>query len=123
MKKKLFIAFGAGLFVLAISLLLAEKGHLLALIILFPSFLLAFDANATLAGILASVQFPLYYYLITIGNSKIKKIKIISGVLLVHLIIMYLVINKKNAKTAFLPTSLEQHYSWQINSPSILTHN
>lgn len=114
MKKKLFIAFGAGLLVLALSLLLAEKGHLLALIILFPSFLLAFDTNATLAGILASVQFPLYFYLQSIGNSKIKKIQILSIILLVHLIMMYFVINKKNTKTVFLPASLEQHYSFQL---------
>ena len=118
MKKKLFIAFGAGLFVLAISLLLAENGHLLALIILFPSFLLAFDTNATLAGILASVQFPLYYYLITIGNSKIKKIKIISGVLLVHLIFMYFVISKKNTKTTFTHPWHKEWAAWQVNSAS-----
>jgi hypothetical protein len=117
MKKKLFIAFGAGLFVLAISLLLAENGHLLALIILFPSFLLAFDTNATLAGILASVQFPLYYYLQAIGNSKIKKIQIISGVLLVHLIIMYFVIGKQNTKTTFTYPSYKDYSSWQDNAP------
>lgn len=117
MKKKLFISFGAGLFVLAISLLLAENGHLLALIILFPSFLLAFDTNATLAGILASVQFPLYYYLQTIGNSKIKKIQIISGVLLVHLIIMYFVIGKQNTKTTFTYPSYKEYSSWQVNAP------
>ena len=121
MKKKLFIAFGAGLFVLALSLLLAENGHLLALIILFPSFLLAFDANATLAGILASVQFPLYYYLQTIGNSKIKKIQIISGILLVHLIIMYFVIGKQHTKTTFLHTSLKEYSIWQVNATSTQT--
>ena len=121
MKKKLFIAFGAGLFVLALSLLLAENGHLLALIILFPSFLLAFDANATLAGILASVQFPLYYYLQTIGNSKIKKIQIISGILLVHLIIMYFVIGKQHTKTTFLHTSLKEYPIRQVNAASTQT--
>ena len=121
MKKKLFIVFGAGLFVLALSLWLAQHGHLLSLILLFPSFLLAFDTNATLAGILASVQFPLYYYLQAIGNSKIKKIQIISGVLLVHLIIIYFVISKQNTKTTYIHTSLKEYPIRQVNAASTQT--
>lgn len=91
MKKTFIIIFVIALAVLIGSLYAAEKGILLPLILLFPSYLLTV-ANTTVAGLVASVQFPLYYYASTFGNTKKKKLLIVLITILAHLLMVNAVI-------------------------------
>jgi hypothetical protein len=88
MKKKLLLVFVIGLALLIGCLLIANKGMLLPLIILFPSYLATADMDGTLAGILGTAQFPVYYYLSTLAKNKKQRMYIIGAIILVHLLVM-----------------------------------
>jgi hypothetical protein len=92
MKKKMWIIFGAGLALLLICILLAGKGYLLPLILLFPSYIIIVDNNDTLAGLVAVLQFPVYIYLISLGNTRNRKLLIGGAILLIHLLLIRVVI-------------------------------
>ena len=92
MKKKMWIIFGAGLALLLICIFMAGKGILLPLILLFPSHIIILKTNDTLAGLVAVLQFPLYIYLISLGNTKNRKLLIGGAILLVHLLMIRYVI-------------------------------
>ena len=88
----MWIIFGAGLALLLICILLAGKGYLMPLILLFPSHIIILKNNDTLAGLVAVLQFPLYIYLISLGNTKNRKLMIGGAILLVHLLLIRYVI-------------------------------
>ena len=60
LRKKIWIIFGAGLVLLIICIFLAGKGYLMPMILLFPSYIVIYDFNDTLAGIAACIQVPVY---------------------------------------------------------------
>ncbi|MBC7849643.1 MAG: hypothetical protein H7Y31_07900 [Chitinophagaceae bacterium] len=88
MKKRLLVPFFIGLVLLFACLLLADKGYLLPLILLFPSFTLLADYNDTFAGIASTVQFPLYYYFITMGKTTRRRWMIFGVILFLHLLMV-----------------------------------
>jgi hypothetical protein len=94
-RKKLWIIFGTGLALLILCIFLAGKGYLMPLILLFPSYLVLFNINDTLAGIAACIQVPVYLYLISLGKTKNRKLLIGGAILLVHLLLIRAVINNK----------------------------
>lgn len=95
LRKKIWIIFGVGLALLILCIFLAGKGYLMPLILLFPSYLALFEFNDTLAGIAACIQVPVYIYLISLGKTKNRKLLIGGAILLVHLLLIRAVINKK----------------------------
>ena len=80
------------------------------LILLFPSYLFLFDINDTLAGIAACIQVPVYIYLISLGKTKNRKLLIGGALLLVHLLLIRAVINKKKpiANSTFKISSISK---------------
>jgi hypothetical protein len=94
-RKKLWIIFGVGLALLILCIFLAGKGYLMPLILLFPSYIVLFDFNDTIAGIVACIQVPVYVYLISLGKTKNRKLLIGGAILLVHLLLIRAVINNK----------------------------
>lgn len=95
-RKKLWIIFGTGLALVILCIFLADKGYLMPLILLFPSYILLFDFNDTIAGIVACMQVPVYVYVISLGKTKNRKLLIGGALLLVHLLLIRAVINKKD---------------------------
>ena len=95
LRKKRWIIFGTGLALLILCILLAGKSYLMPLILLFPSYLVLFDINDTLAGIAACIQVPVYVYLVSLGKTKNRKLLIGGAILLVHLLLIRTVINNK----------------------------
>ncbi len=93
--KKRLLILGGGIVLLILSIFLAGNGFLMPLILLFPSYILLYDFNDTLAGIAACIQVPVYFYLISFGKTKNRRILISGALLLIHLFMIRAVINKK----------------------------
>lgn len=74
---------------------MAGKGKLLPAILLFPSYLLMYPYNDTFAGIIGTLQFPLYFYANTLGNTKKTKLLIVLITVLAHLLMVNAVIKPR----------------------------
>ncbi len=104
MRKKLFIAFGIGLVLLAVCLFFAGKGYLFPLVFSFPAYIMAIDKSDTIAGIVASAQFPLYLYFFSMGTTKKKKWLIVAAIIFIHLLLIRVIISRKTTQPIKIST-------------------